>query len=233
MSIQMKDVSKVFVTAGIENQAISHMDLVINDNDFTMIVGPARSGKSTLLNLMSGVVLASEGDIQILDKHISHMSERELEIFRDLNIGFVYKHYKLLESTNIKENIFKQSIPGHTYLDIAQVLEQTHLSHAADKYPFQLANGEQQKVVIAREIIKKPKYLFCDDPTGAFSKATTILVLDVLIKITKFYHIPCIMTTQNEKLSVVADRIIYLNHGKIVKDEINENIKEAKDIQWY
>ena len=232
MSIQLKDVSKTFVTAGIKVQAINDINLVINEGDFTMIVGPARSGKSTLLQMMSGKLETTHGEIQVLNQLITNMTAEELKIFQDLNMGFIYKHYKVLESTNIKENVLMKRKLTDSFADIHEVLEITKLNHVADKYPFQLANGEQQKVIIAREVLKKPKYLFCDDPTGAFSKATTILVLDVLKKITKTYGITCIMTTQNETLSIIADRTIYLNDGNVIKDEINQHIEEAKDIKW-
>lgn len=232
MSIKIKDVSKVFVTAGIALNALDHINLEINNGGIIAIIGPARSGKSTLLSLLSGLEKVSEGHIEIDDQEITNMSEQDLNNFRDKEIGFLYKHYKLLESTNIKNNILMKRKIDSNYIDLDEILGYVVLSHAVDKYPFQLANGEQQKVVIAREVINRPKYLFCDDPTGSFNKNVTIQVLDVLVKITRAYQMTCIITTQNEDLSVIADRIIHINDGQIIKDENNNDIKKPSEINW-
>ncbi|QWB95949.1 ATP-binding cassette domain-containing protein [Mycoplasmatota bacterium] len=232
MSIKIKDVSKVFVTAGIALNALDHINLEINNGGIIAIIGPARSGKSTLLSLLSGLEKVSEGHIEIDDQEITNMSEQDLINFRDKEIGFLYKHYKLLESTNIKNNILMKRKIDSKYIDLDEILGHVVLSHAVDKYPFQLANGEQQKVVIAREVINRPKYLFCDDPTGSFNKNVTIQVLDVLVKITRAYQMTCIITTQNEDLGVIADRIIHINDGQIIKDENNNDIKKPSEINW-
>jgi len=232
MSIKIKDVSKVFVTAGIALNVLDHINLEINNGGIIAIIGPARSGKSTLLSLLSGLEKVSEGHIEIDNQEITNMSEQDLIHFREEEIGFLYKHYKLLESTNIKNNILMKRKIDSKYIDLDEILEHVVLSHAVDKYPFQLANGEQQKVVIAREVINRPKYLFCDDPTGSFNKNVTIQVLDVLVKITKAYNMTCIIATQNENLTVIADRVIHMKDGKIISDEGNQNIKKPDEIKW-
>jgi len=232
MSIELKDVTKIYTTGEVETVAIKDISVNIKKGEFICLVGPSGSGKSTLLNVCSGLDLPTSGHIQIDDDVISDMTMKELTKFRRDNLGFIFQQYHLLHTLNVKENIEVGREVSQDPFEIDEVLEQVGLSAHGDKYPYQLSGGEQQRVSIARAIVKNPKIMFCDEPAGSLDEDTAKEVLSVIQNLNETYGTTVVLISHNQNIGAMADRIIKLNSGEIVDIVENKEKKRAKDIAW-
>ena len=232
MSIELKGVSKVYASGEVKTVAVKDISLSIEEGDFICLLGPSGSGKSTLLNVCSGLDVPTNGHIQIDKDVISDMTMKELTRFRRDNLGFIFQQYHLLQTLSVKENIEVGREVSVDPFSIDEVLKQVGLSEHGDKYPYQLSGGEQQRVSIARAIVKNPKILFCDEPTGSLDEDTAKEILGVLQNLNETYHTTVILITHNQNIGAMADRVIKLNSGEIYDIVANKDKKRAKDIAW-
>ncbi len=232
MSIKLENVSKVYVMGEVETHAVKAVSLEIKEGEFVVLLGPSGSGKSTMLNICSGLDNPTSGIITIDEEVISDMNSRELTKFRRDNLGFIFQQYNLLQTLNVKENVEVGREVSKVPFTVDEVLEQVGLTPQINKYPFQLSGGEQQRVSIARAVVKNPKIMFCDEPTGALDEETAKEVLGVLQKLNIKYKTTVILITHNPSIGAMADRIIKLNSGEVVEDIINENKLDASQISW-
>lgn len=232
MSIKLQKVSKVYKMGEVETHAVKDVSLEIKEGEFVVLLGPSGSGKSTMLNICSGLDNPTSGIINIDGEIISNMSSKELTKFRRDNLGFIFQQYNLLQTLSVKENVEVGREVSLLPFTVEEVLEQVGLSPQADKYPFQLSGGEQQRVSIARAVVKNPKIMFCDEPTGALDEDTAKEVLAVLQKLNETYKTTVILITHNPSIGTMADRIIKLNSGQVVEDIVNENKLDASMISW-
>jgi putative ABC transport system ATP-binding protein len=232
MSIELKDVKKVYSTGEVETIAIKNISAKIEDGEFICLIGPSGSGKSTLLNVCSGLDTPTSGRILIGEDLISEMTMKELTRFRRENLGFIFQQYHLLNTLSVRENIEVGREISEDPFTVDEVLEQVGLSEHGDKYPYQLSGGEQQRVSIARAIVKNPKIMFCDEPTGSLDEDTAKEVLGVIQNLNETYHTTIVLITHNQNIGGMADRIIKLNSGEIIDIITNKEKKKAKDIAW-
>ncbi len=230
--IILKDINKIYSDTLVNTVALSNVSLKIKEGEFVMLLGPSGSGKSTLLNVASGLDSPSSGTVTIDNQDISKYTQRKLTLFRRKNLGFIFQQYNLLQSLTVKENIEVGIFNKNTSFDIDTMLNNVDLYHYKNKYPYQLSGGEQQRVSIARALIKNPKILFCDEPTGALDENNAKEILSFLKKLNKMYNTTIVLITHNTSISVIADTIIKLNSGKIVDIVSNSNPKDVKDIIW-
>jgi putative ABC transport system ATP-binding protein len=226
------NVSKVYKMGEVETHAVKDISLEIKDGQFVVLQGPSGSGKSTMLNICSGLDKPTSGIINIDDEVISNMNSKELTKFRRDNLGFIFQQYNLLQTLSVKENVEVGREVSLLPFTVEEVLEQVGLSTQTDKYPFQLSGGEQQRVSIARAVVKNPKIMFCDEPTGALDEDTAKEILGVLQKLNETYKTTIVLITHNPSIGAMADRIIKLNSGEIVEDLINKSKLDASDISW-
>lgn len=232
MSIKLEKVSKVYKVGDVETHAVKEVNLDIKDGEFVVLLGPSGSGKSTMLNICSGLDKPSSGKIMVDKETISDMSLKELTKFRRDNLGFIFQQYNLLETLSVKENVEVGHVISKEPFTIEEVIDQVGLTAQIDKFPHQLSGGEQQRVSIARAVVKNPKVMFCDEPTGALDEETGKEVLNVLQKLNEKYKTTIILITHNPSIGKMADRIIKMNSGEIVEDLTNEFKLEASQINW-
>lgn len=191
-------------------------------------------GKSTLLNLIGGMDTPTEGSIKIDGEEISSYKEDGLSCYRAENIGFIFQFYNILPTLTVLENveIIKDIVKDG--LDSKQALQDVGLIEHINKFPNQLSGGEQQRVSIARAIVKNPKLLLCDEPTGALDSKTGVEVLKLL----KEQCDRCdgtntvIIVTHNSLFAEIADTVIRVKNGKIESVTSNENPKSIDEVQW-
>ena len=232
MSIKLENVTKTYVTGEVETHAVKNVDLEIKDGEFIVLLGPSGSGKSTMLNIISGLDNPTSGKISIDDEVISDMNSKELTKFRRDNLGFIFQQYNLLQTLSVSENVEVGREVSKLPFTVEEVLKQVDLTPQANKYPFQLSGGEQQRVSIARAVVKNPKIMFCDEPTGALDEVMAKEILGILQKLNELYKTSVVLITHNPNIGVMADRIVKLNSGEIVEIIVNKNKLNASEISW-
>ncbi len=232
MSIKLEKVTKIYTTGEVKTVALKEVDLEIQDGEIIVLLGPSGSGKSTLLNVCSGLDNPSSGVITIDGEVISDMNSKELTKFRRDNLGFIFQQYNLLQTLSVRENVEVGREVSIDPFTVEEIVEQVGLTPNIDKYPYQLSGGEQQRVSIARAVVKKPKIMFCDEPTGALDEDNAKEILGVIQQLNETYHTTVVLITHNPSISVMADRTVKLNSGQIVEIIANTNKKRANEIVW-
>lgn len=228
--IKVNDIYKEFENGEEKLAVLNHISLTINDDDFIVILGPSGSGKSTLLNAISGLTCVNSGSILYDEVDICSLNDKQLTKVRKDYTSFVFQAYYLLPTLTVMQNIkMGADLAGNKNLE--EIIENVGLKGKENKLPSELSGGERQRVSIARAIAKKPKIMFCDEPTGALDEATGRMVLKYLIECQKKHKYAMVMVTHNENIALLANKIIRMNSGQIV--EISENIpKEVNEIRW-
>ena len=230
--VEFKDVSKIYIVGNEEIRANDHLSFTIKRKEFTIIVGPSGSGKTTLLNLLGGMDVLSKGDIIVDGEDISSYNDKKLTFFRRNSIGFVFQFYNLMPNLTAIDNISIATEICKNPLKSIDALKLVGLANRKDNYPSQLSGGEQQRVSIARALAKNPKLLLCDEPTGALDYQTGKMILKVLYDLCKKEEKTVIVITHNSALCAMADHVLHIKNGTIVKEEYNENPTPIENIEW-
>lgn len=229
---RLENVYKTYKLNDIDNHALNDVDLSINEGEIIVILGPSGSGKSTMLNLLSGIDKPTKGKIFFNETRIDKMSDLELTNYRKDYLGFIFQSYNLISSLTVKENIELGKELSTNPLNMDDVIKSVELKDQKNKYPYQLSGGQMQRVAIARSLVKNPKVLFCDEPTGALDEKTGKKVLELLQQINKKYNTTMIIVTHNPSIALMANTVIKMNSGKIKEIIHNKEVIDAKDLRW-
>ena len=230
MYIEIKDAVKKYGQGENEIFAMDGVDLSIAEHEICVILGPSGSGKSTLLNMLGGIDSLTSGSISVNGKEISGMSKKELTAYRRSDIGFIFQSYNLIQDLTVKENIQTVADISKEPLDIDELLDALSLKKYQNHFPAELSGGQQQRTAIARALVKNPVILLCDEPTGALDSKSSRDVLKMLEKVNNLYKTTVIVITHNEGIAEMADRVIRIHDGKIVKNIKNEAKKPVADL---
>ena len=231
-AIELIDVEKQYGEKEATTYALKNLNLTIKSGEIVVIIGPSGSGKSTLLNLSGVLDHVSKGTIRINEKNISDYDDAALTRLRRDLFGFVFQDYALLPNLTAYQNIELGAKLCNHPMDIDDLLETVELKEHRDKFPNQMSGGEQQRVSIARALVKKPEVLLCDEPTGSLDEETGKAILSVLQKINSEYKTTIVIVTHNNGITQIADRVVRLNSGKIVEITENKEKKSAYEIRW-
>ena len=229
---KLEKVYKTYEFNDTLNHALNNIDLTINEGEIVVILGPSGSGKSTMLNLLSGIDKPTKGKIYFNNARIDKMSELELTDYRRDYLGFIFQSYNLVSSLTVKENIELGRELSTNPLNMDEVIKAVEIKEQKNKYPYQLSGGQMQRVAIARSLVKNPKVLYCDEPTGALDEKTGKKVLSLLQDINKKYNTTMIIVTHNPSIALMANTVIKMNSGKIVEVIHNKEIIDAKELRW-
>ena len=213
-------------------KALDDINIDLNKKEFVVILGPSGAGKTTVLNILGGMDVATSGSYLINGNDVCKYNNKELARFRREKIGFVFQFYNLMNNLTALENVILATKHLNNTLDPLDVLNKVGLKDRINNFPSALSGGEQQRVSIARALVKKPEILLCDEPTGALDSKTGKNIIQLLKDLAKTEDSAVIAVTHNAKIAQVADRIIHINDGKIIKDELNKDIKEVSEIVW-
>lgn len=232
--LKLEDVSKKYRYGDQIVMALDNVNLEIKTGEIIVILGPSGAGKTTLLNVLSGLDRPSEGKIMFEGKDIAKYSESKITKFRKDNLGFIFQTYNLLEHLNVYENVMVGASLGKNKNKehINKIIDVVGLSKHKKKYMHELSGGEQQRVSIARAIVKNPKIMFADEPTGALDEKTGKKVLETLVKVNETLGTTMIIVTHNPGIAKIGDRILHVNSGKIDKFLINEKRTKPSEIPW-
>ena len=229
--ISLEKVSKIYKTGEVEYRALDKINLEINQGEFVVILGPSGAGKSTLLNLLGGMDRPTSGKIIINQVDISKFTDRQLTKFRAEQIGFVFQSYNILPSLTVEENVSIMRDIIKLKQNPIEVLKSVGLSRHLKKFPSELSGGEQQRVSIARAVVKKPAILLCDEPTGALDSDTGVQILK-LLKAQTDKDTTVIIVTHNALIAEIADRVIHLKNGQIETNRKNSHKKQIDEVEW-
>ncbi|MDY3001651.1 MAG: ABC transporter ATP-binding protein [Romboutsia timonensis] len=207
-------------------KAIDNANIDIKEGEFVAIIGKSGSGKSTLLHIMGGLDNPTEGKVYINDKDIFSLKEEELVIFRRRNIGFIFQNFNLIPSLNVWENItLPVGLDGKEINKpfVTDIINSLGLESKVDALPNTLSGGQQQRVAIARALVARPAIILADEPTGNLDSKTSDEVMSLLKTMIKKYNQTLVMITHDETIAQMADRVIYIEDGKVVKGGVTND----------
>ena len=226
------DLTKEYLMGEVHVQALQGVNLDFFAGEFVVLLGPSGSGKSTLLNILGGLDVPSSGAVQFQNDILTAQTAEELTLFRRKNVGFVFQFYNLIPNLTALENIELVTDISESPMSASEALSLVGLQERKNFFPSQLSGGEQQRVAIARAIAKRPKILLCDEPTGALDLQTGKMVLLAIQKVHQELGTLVIVITHNSAIAGLADRILYLGDGKILKTQINTQKISLGEVFW-
>ena len=218
--LQTENLTKIYGDGENAVHALRGINLTVEKGEFTAIVGTSGSGKSTLLHMLGGLDRPTTGKVMVDGKDIFSLSEEQLTIFRRRKIGFVFQSYNLVPVLNLYENIvLPLELDGkkidREYID--QIAETLGLKDRLEALPNQLSGGQQQRVAIARALAGTPSIILADEPTGKLDSKTSQDVLSLLKVTSEKFGQTIVMITHNEEIAQMADRIIHIEDGCIIR----------------
>ncbi len=231
MFISMKDAVKKYKDGDREIFALDHVNLDIEQGKICVILGPSGSGKSTLLNMLGGLDTMDEGHLTVDGRDISKLNQDKLTDYRREDVGFVFQFYNLIGDLSVAENIEVVADIAKEPLDLDEILTALDIKQYSRRFPKELSGGQQQRVAIGRAMIKNPKLLLCDELTGALDTKSSLNVLNFVEKMNRKYVTTIVIITHNEAIANMAHQIVRLRDGKIFKNENNEHIISAAELQ--
>jgi putative ABC transport system ATP-binding protein len=230
--IVFDNVNKDYRMGEVTIHAANGVTFQVKRGEFCIILGPSGAGKTTVLNLLGGMETATSGKILFAGKDITTMNDLELTDYRRYKIGFVFQFYNLIPNLTAAENVELAKQVCKSPLEPEEALRMVGLKDRIHNFPAQLSGGEQQRVAIARAICKNPDLLLCDEPTGALDTETGKNVLRVLSDISRKMGKTVIIITHNSLVAPIADRLIEMKNGKVVKESVPKFPADLEGIQW-
>jgi putative ABC transport system ATP-binding protein len=226
------DLSKTYIVGEVEVRALRDVNLAIYEREFVVLLGPSGSGKSTLLNILGGLDSPTSGEARWRDHDLVAADEAELTRYRREHVGFVFQFFNLIPSLSALENVALVSEIAEKPINPREALDLVGLSERLDHFPSQLSGGEQQRVAVARAIVKAPDVLLCDEPTGALDYDTGKLVLAAIARANTELGTTTVIITHNSAIAGMADRVLYLAGGRIARVERNPQRLSPDEVRW-
>lgn len=223
--IDIKDIKKIYEDSEIQVKAVDGISLSFEEGEFAAIVGPSGSGKTTLLNMIGGLDKPTEGEVSIGNVRINELTPSKLIDFRLHHIGFVFQAYNLIPVLTAKENVeFIMDLQGRSKDEkekrTRELLEAVGLGDRMNSRPGKLSGGQQQRVAVARALASKPQFVLADEPTANLDSSSTGNLLDIMEKLNREENITFIFSTHDPRVVKKARRIITIEDGKVIKDEV-------------
>ena len=232
MFLEVKDLNKGFGDKTNRIEVLKNLSLNVEKGEFCVLLGPSGSGKSTLLNILGGIDYPDGGEVKINGEKMNSLNSKKLTMFRRNHLGYVFQMYNLIPDLTVRENIEVGAYLSKKPLNLDELIETLGLKEHQDKLPSQLSGGQQQLTSIGRAIIKNPDILLCDEPTGALDYNTSKEILKLIEKVNQKYGSTVIMVTHNDAIKYMADRVVRLRDGQILKNYLNDKKVKAEDLEW-
>ena len=230
--LEFQSVTRTYTMGEVSVEALKSTSLEVYSGELLIILGPSGSGKSTLLNIMGGMDLPSSGQVLYDGQNLSKATQAELTRYRREEVGFIFQFFNLISDLTAGENIRMAAGLVEEPLSLQKTLEEIGIAHLENSFPSQMSGGEQQRVSIARALIKNPRLLLCDEPTGSLDYETGKLVLAQLSEIARKNNSTVVIVTHNSPIAQMGDRVIRMRSGKIVEITENSNPLPAERIEW-
>lgn len=231
MYLQVKNLKKSYGEGGSYIQVLKGIDLSIEEGLMCVIQGTSGSGKSTLLNCIGGLDCVDSGSIQVDGREIVGLKSGELSEYRRDCLGFIFQFYNLVPNLTVRENICVCRYLTRDPMDVDELLEVLGLTEHQNKFPSQLSGGQQQRCAIARALVKNPKLLLCDEPTGALDSKTSRDILVLLEKINQKYGTTMLIVTHNNAIKNMVHQVIFMKDGTILENHMNAERIPASELE--
>jgi putative ABC transport system ATP-binding protein len=229
---EARGITKVYRMGEVTVDALRGVDLDLYAAEFVVLLGPSGSGKSTLLNILGGLDVPTTGTVHYRDHDLTAYDDAALTRYRREHVGFVFQFYNLIPSLTARENVALITDIAEQPMTPEEALRLVDLGDRMDHFPSQLSGGEQQRVAIARAIAKRPEVLLCDEPTGALDVRTGVVVLEAIERINQELGTTTAVITHNAVIGAMADRVIMLSAGRIVRQQQNTHKTPARELVW-
>ncbi|MFV2004461.1 MAG: ABC transporter ATP-binding protein [Gammaproteobacteria bacterium] len=229
-SIICKDLCKTFQQGDETITGLDNVSITIDKGDFVCLSGPSGSGKTTLLNAMGGLDTPDSGQIFIGEVQIDKLSKGELADIRLNNIGFVFQSYNLIPVLTARENVeFVMQVSGMSAKERStrsyNILKEVGLEGMENRLPAHLSGGQQQRVAVARAIVSQPALILADEPTANLDTVTSSQLMDLFVELNQHHNITFVIATHDVRVMKYAKRLIKMQDGKIISDEIQPPMK--------
>ena len=217
---------------GVAVDALKDVTFEVEQGEFIVVLGPSGSGKSTLLNIVGGMDKPTGGEIWYKDRELTGYTADQLSDYRKDVVGFVFQFFNLIPSLNAVENVELAASIVKEHMDPKEVLAMVGLGGRERHFPAQLSGGEQQRVSIARAIVKKPDLLLCDEPTGALDSKNSVAIVKLLLEVGRSLNCPVMTITHNAEMARVADCVFHMKDGRLERITVNEHPCQAEELDW-
>lgn len=223
--IETRNLNKVFGEGDLAIKALNDVNFHIQKGEFTALVGPSGSGKTTLLNMIGGLDEPTSGTVILDGQDISELKKSQMTKFRQDHIGFVFQAYNLIPVLSAYENaefiMLLQNIPAKERKErVYKLLEEVGLKGKEKNKPGEMSGGQQQRVAVVRALAAQPAYILADEPTANLDSKSTSDLLDLMYRLNQEENMTFIFATHDQRVMDRAKRIVYLEDGKIIKDEV-------------
>ena len=228
--IETRNLVKTYGEGEALTYALKDVSIKVYEHDFLVILGGSGSGKSTLLNMIGAIDNVDSGEIIVNERDICKLNDKGLTLYRRNEVGFVYQFFNLINDITVYQNV--TLAPGSRNKERAlNLLDRVGLLDKKDKFPRQLSGGQQQRVAIARALNKNSDILLCDEPTGALDDASGKEVLKLLEEIHNEGK-TIVLVTHTREIAQMANRIITMKNAQVIKEEYNDHIVKAEEVEW-
>ena len=231
MYLEVSGVKKSYGEGGSYVQVLKGINTGVEKGQMCVIQGTSGSGKSTLLNCIGGLDTMDSGSIKVDGTEIFGMNSDQLADYRRDNLGFIFQFYNLVPNLTVRENIQVCEYLTDDPLTMDDLIETLGLTEHQNKFPSQLSGGQQQRCAIARALVKNPKLLLCDEPTGALDSKTSRDILVLLEEINEKYGTTMLIVTHNNSIKNMVHKVIFIKDGLISKEYENEERVPAAELE--
>ena len=226
--LSVEKIEKYYGNKGNITKALDNISLKVYEGEFVGIMGPSGSGKTTLLNCISTIDEVTAGKIIINDNDITRLKSKQLDKFRQNELGFIFQDFNLLDTLTAYENIalaltIKGEKPSEIDKNIKEVAGYLDIQEILSKYPYQMSGGQKQRVASARAIVTKPSLKLADEPTGALDSKSSRLLLERFEKLNKELNATILMVTHDAFTASYAHKILFIKDGKIFTEIVRGN----------
>lgn len=219
--LEVSNLKKIYSTrfGGNKVQALSNVTFSVEEGEFVAIMGESGSGKTTLLNILASLDSPTEGEVLLEGKSIVHLSEKEISAFRRKNLGFVFQDFNLLDTFNLRDNIYLPLVlAGEDYREMAQKIrplaQALQITQLLDKYPYEVSGGQKQRAAVARALITNPRLALADEPTGSLDSRAASALLTMFEEINENGQ-TILMVTHSVQAACHASRVLFIKDGEI------------------
>lgn len=231
MYLQIRNLKKSYGESGSYIQVLKGISTDVEKGQMCVIQGTSGSGKSTFLNCIGGLDIPDSGSIQVDGMEITGLKPEALSDYRRDNLGFVFQFYNLVPNLTVRENIQVCEYLSEHPLELDELIDMLGLAEHQDKFPPQLSGGQQQRCAIARALIKNPRLLLCDEPTGALDSGTSRDILILLEEINRKYGTTMLIVTHNNSIKHMVHKVILIRDGQISREYENEVRVPAAELE--